>query len=195
MNWWPQLGPWEPLPSVNCGNGGHRIREPLEQAWLPQSMLSKFPHDAWWRVPRLRANLMQISPLLLLSTVSVHLPREPRPSTSCACVQAQLLQSCLTLCNPMDCSPPGSSVHGIPQARILVGSHALLHGIFLTQVLTLCLLLYLLSHWGSPQVLPTRGPTLLAESWEPHVDTQQGPCLWLVCLISLSFCFLIWKKD
>ena len=28
-------------------------------------------------------------------------------------------QSCLTLCNPMDCSPPGSSVHGIAQARIL----------------------------------------------------------------------------
>ena len=28
-------------------------------------------------------------------------------------------QSCLTLCNPMDCSPPGSSVYGIIQARIL----------------------------------------------------------------------------
>ena len=27
--------------------------------------------------------------------------------------------SCLTLCNPMDCSPPGSSIHGILQARIL----------------------------------------------------------------------------
>ena len=27
-------------------------------------------------------------------------------------------QSCLTLCNPMDCSPPDSSVHGILQARI-----------------------------------------------------------------------------
>ena len=27
-------------------------------------------------------------------------------------------QSCLTLCNTMDCSPPGSSVHGISQARI-----------------------------------------------------------------------------
>ena len=37
----------------------------------------------------------------------------------CACVGAPLLQSCLTLCNPMDCSPPGSSVHGILQARIL----------------------------------------------------------------------------
>ena len=28
-------------------------------------------------------------------------------------------QSCLTLCDPMEHSPPGSSVHGIPQARIL----------------------------------------------------------------------------
>ena len=27
--------------------------------------------------------------------------------------------SCLTLCSPMDCTPPGSSVHGILQARIL----------------------------------------------------------------------------
>ena len=32
---------------------------------------------------------------------------------------AKSLQSCLTLCNPMDCSPPGSSVHGTLQARIL----------------------------------------------------------------------------
>ena len=32
---------------------------------------------------------------------------------------AKWLQSCLTLCNPMDCSPPGSSVHGILQERIL----------------------------------------------------------------------------
>ena len=31
----------------------------------------------------------------------------------------KLLQSCLILCDPMDCSPPGSSVHGILQARIL----------------------------------------------------------------------------
>ena len=33
------------------------------------------------------------------------------------CVKS--LQSCLTLCNPMDCSPPDSSAHGILQARIL----------------------------------------------------------------------------
>ena len=34
-------------------------------------------------------------------------------------LHAKSLQSCLTLCNPMDCSQPGSSVHGILQARIL----------------------------------------------------------------------------
>ena len=37
----------------------------------------------------------------------------------CVCVCAKSLQSCLTLCNPMECSPPGSSVHGISQAGIL----------------------------------------------------------------------------
>ena len=30
-----------------------------------------------------------------------------------------ITQSCLIICDPMDCSPRGSSVHGIPQARIL----------------------------------------------------------------------------
>ena len=38
----------------------------------------------------------------------------------CVCVCAHVLdaQSCPTLCKPMDCSPPGSSVHGISQARL-----------------------------------------------------------------------------
>ena len=34
-------------------------------------------------------------------------------------VKALVVQSCPTLCDPMDCSPPGFSVHGISQARIL----------------------------------------------------------------------------
>ena len=36
-----------------------------------------------------------------------------------SCVRARSFQSCSTLCQTMDCSPPGSSVHGILQARIL----------------------------------------------------------------------------
>ena len=43
--------------------------------------------------------------------------------------------SCPTLCHPMDCRPPGSSLHGISQARIVewVSIHFLLQGILLTQ--------------------------------------------------------------
>ena len=71
---------------------------------------------------------------------------------------AKSLQSCLTLCDPMDCSPPGSSVHGILQARILVWvAISSSRGIFLTRgsnLHLLCLLhctqiLYPLSHLGS----------------------------------------------
>ena len=34
-------------------------------------------------------------------------------------LKVSVAQSCLTLCDPVDCRPPGSSVHGILQARIL----------------------------------------------------------------------------
>ena len=34
-------------------------------------------------------------------------------------VKVLVTQLCLALCNPMGCSPPGSSIHGILQARIL----------------------------------------------------------------------------
>ena len=37
------------------------------------------------------------------------------------CMCAKSLQSCLTLCDPVDCRLPGTSVHGILQARILCG--------------------------------------------------------------------------
>ena len=36
-----------------------------------------------------------------------------------ACMHSKVLQLCMTLWDPVDCSPPGSSVHGILQARIL----------------------------------------------------------------------------
>ena len=36
-----------------------------------------------------------------------------------ACLRAKALQSCLTLSDTLGCSPPGSSVHGILQARVL----------------------------------------------------------------------------
>ena len=48
------------------------------------------------------------------------LPSEPPGKHICQlCMHAKLLNLCLTLCNTMDCSPPGSSAHGFLQARIL----------------------------------------------------------------------------
>ena len=63
-------------------------------------------------------------------------------------------------CNPMDCSLPGSSVHGIfPGKNTGVGCHFLLQGIFLTQGLNPSPLyckqiLYRLSYQGSPLCRP-----------------------------------------
>ena len=48
-------------------------------------------------------------------------------------MRAKSLQSHQTLHDPMDCNPPGSSAHGVLQARRWVSCHALLQGIFLTQ--------------------------------------------------------------
>ena len=78
-------------------------------------------------------------------------------SLSCQDVKMKVLvaQSCLTLCNPTDCSLPGSSVHGILQAQILEWVDIpFLQGIFPTQGLNPGLLhsrqtLYHLSHQGS----------------------------------------------
>ena len=72
----------------------------------------------------------------------------------CACLVAQ---SCLTLCDPMDCRSPDSSVCGILQLRILEWVDIpFSREIFLTQGLNPGLLhcrqiLYCLSHQGSPR--------------------------------------------
>ena len=74
---------------------------------------------------------------------------------SLLCVRAQLYP---TLCDPMDCSPPGSSIHrDSPGKNTEVGCHFLLQGIFPTQGLYLYLLHWQadslpLSHLGSLQV-------------------------------------------
>ena len=57
----------------------------------------------------------------------------------CVCASS-VAQSCLTPCNPMDYSPPGSSVHGIfPGKNTAEGCHFLLQGIISTQGSNPCL--------------------------------------------------------
>ena len=74
-------------------------------------------------------------------------------------LKVKVAQLCPSLCDPMDCSPPGSTVHGdSPGKNTGVGCHALLQGIFPTPGLNPGLLycrqiLYCLSHQGSPKIL------------------------------------------
>ena len=77
--------------------------------------------------------------------------------TGICAVLCLVTQSCPTVCDPMDCSPPGSSVLGdSPGLNTGVGCHALLQRIFPTQgsypgLLHCRLILYQLSPKGSPE--------------------------------------------
>ena len=88
-----------------------------------------------------------------------------------------VIQSCTTLCNPMNCSLPGSSVHGdSPGKNTDMGCHALLQGIFPNQGsnpgLPHCRwILCHLSHQRSPLILEwvaysfPRGSTLRSSNF------------------------------
>ena len=93
-----------------------------------------------------------------------------RDRLCCACLVAQ---SCPTPCNHMDCSPPGSSIHGdSPGQNTGMSCHALLQGIFPTKGwkpgLPPCrCVLYHLSHQGSPGIgypLLYSGVSLVAQT-------------------------------
>ena len=78
-------------------------------------------------------------------------------SDSCPYSCAVSLHSCLTLCNPMDYSPAGSSVQGVLQARnIGVGCYFLLERIFPIQGWNLCILHLLPWQVGSLLLAPPR---------------------------------------
>ena len=83
-------------------------------------------------------------------------------------MSANLLQSYPTLWGLMDCSPPGSSVHGIFQARTGAGCHYLFQGIFLVQGLNPCLLCLL--HWQAGS-LPLASPRKLSPE---HTQQQMA---------------------
>ena len=110
------------------------------------------------------------------------------------CVRAKLLQSCCTLCYLADCSPPGSSVHGILQTRILEWvAMSSSRGSSRPRDRTL-------GHWGS-HLLPWQADSLpLAPPGKPQRGIILGfslnfLMLWYraLCLFSLSCVFLFVK--
>ena len=67
-----------------------------------------------WELGVSRCKLLYVE--YMKNQVLLYIAQETIFNIQCVCLVVQL---CLTLCDPMACSPPGSSVHGISQARIL----------------------------------------------------------------------------
>ena len=113
-------------------------------SWLSHSLL------AWLTAlhPHYRVAFF-VCPILFPS------PSLPRTGDNFVCV-CLVTQSCPTLCDSMDCSLPGSSVHGaFPGKNTGVGCHGLFQGIFPTQGFNPGLphcgqILYQLSYQGNP---------------------------------------------
>ena len=74
-------------------------------------------HNPWSRqespVDRIHMCAISVAKPLVIGLTSGNL------AAAAAAAATKSLQSCPTLCDPMDCSLPGSSVHGIFQARVL----------------------------------------------------------------------------
>jgi len=92
------------LPSSWCKKTGNYEESPHDRCWnLQQLLLREYLWKVGSLIVRYNASSFLWEPLFLIVSV-------------CVCMHAQL---CLTLCGPMDYSLPGSSVHGILQARKL----------------------------------------------------------------------------
>ena len=138
----------------------------------PMSSLLYPPHP--WKLPYFCC----VSRLFLLDTVFTIFFSLTVGTTTFNLEVCLVTQSCPTLCNPMDCSSPGSSVHGDSLGKNTgVGCHVLLQGIFPIQGsnpgLPHCRWsLYCLSHQGSPRILEWVAYPFSRGSSQPRDWTQ-----------------------
>ena len=103
-------------------------------------------------------------------------------SSMCVCC-VKLLRQCQAFCDPMDCSLPGSSVHGSSRQEYWRGLPCASPGILPTQGLTPCLLCLL--HWQAGSFIIT------SATWESGISTLYflkyfEVYLYLVLIFSLS---------
>ena len=109
---------FQPISCVSCMAGGCSIAEPSRKPHLyPRPTL--FSTRLWWASPNKVSSLWSLDTdagnlysnwITFLKLWLEHFESEG---------ESEVAQPCPTLCDPMDCSLPGSSLHGILQARIL----------------------------------------------------------------------------
>ena len=96
--------PWD-SPGKNTGVGCHRLLQCMKVKSLSRVRLLTTPWTAAHQAP-----------LSMGFSRQEHCSGLPFPSPM---HESEVAQSCPTLSNPMDCGPPGSSIHGIFQAGVL----------------------------------------------------------------------------
>ena len=123
--WWPHTINSEVFLPNNIINvtEEHRCKNPQQNKSKPNPTIYLTAHIPWSSgiYPR-TARSFQYYQIQWLSNKWISLPGRNIWQKIGIQVQWKWVlvdQSCLTLCNHMDCSPPGPSVHGIFQARIL----------------------------------------------------------------------------
>ena len=93
---------------VEEGHSAQRLKKPSVETWVPTSLLGRGCVCVWFDPPVKSHHNWEIE---------LHYPEGPAGEAEvCECSVAQ---SCPTLWDPVDCSPPVSSVHGILQPRTL----------------------------------------------------------------------------
>ena len=103
----------------------HRGLEPaqptLQYPWVPSTLTLSYPVSisAQHTLPLQLGQWTTSQPLTPLCFLLTLLLRLCKLHLGPWCMHAKSLQSCLALWDPMDCSPPVSSAHGIHEARIL----------------------------------------------------------------------------
>ena len=126
---------WSWLGSQGCSgySGPEQAHRACRAVCWPSAVVGtgSIPVSAWWYgLPSVRS--MRGSGCRVLGVGHFFLNRDLLENVMCvsglgsglgrdwpeAVVCVLLVQSCLTLCDPVDCSPSGSSVHGVLQARI-----------------------------------------------------------------------------
>ena len=118
-----------------------------------------------------RSDLVSVSVCIMCVCVLLNISCFTICPSLLLCVQSF---SCIRLCDPMACSPPGASVHGFSSKNTRVGCHALLQEIFPTQGLSS----------GLP---PCRGILLLSEPLgKPFTRHTQKCCRNTACHILLQ---------
>ena len=151
----PWIITWSARTSINTQNQSYKDATTYKRTHSPPFSLLRQPQEHVFTLTTpplpelesmLRSEIWNPERGTVFSKGKVWLQAEPsaygvttnaeKPEPQCCphCVLCFIAQSCPTLCDPMDCTPPGSSVHGdSPGKHTGIDDHALLQGIFPTQ--------------------------------------------------------------